>query len=252
LAPVLRKCIGATLIAGLAAACLTLGTPANAQVPELNLDVTIDPDAGPPGTVITATVDPNQAQEECLADPLDEITAILTTLATGGDPNFDAIDQAFLTALAGAIQSGAIPFDVALLYVTVFVDILTQQPVPGSDQPMWDPIQGTSDITAPEATPGTYAVAMVCFGLTEDPDPAAIADALQGLLDPSDPSQLQNAAQAVIPLLIDQDDPLGTGVALFCLDNAAQTFCEAAPAPPPVEPPGPAAVAVPGSPAFTG
>ncbi len=251
MALVLRKTIGAMLIAAVGAAFLAVGTPADAQLPELNLDVTIDPEAGPPGTVIHASVDPMQAQDECIADPLNELTNILTTLATGGDPNFDAIDQAFLTALAAAIQSGAIPFDVALLYITAFVDILTQQPVEGSDQPMWDPIQGTVDITAPEATPGTYAVAMVCFGLTQDPDPQAIADALQGLLNPADPSQLQNAAQAVIPLLIDQDNPLGTGVALFCLDNAAGTHC-AAPPTPPVTQPGPAALAVPGDPAFTG
>jgi hypothetical protein len=248
---VVRKIVGTTLIAALSAAFLALGNPAEAQLPELNLDVTIDPESGPAGTVIHASVDPIQAQQECITDPVNEITQILTALATGGDPDFDAIDQAFLTALAAAIQSGAIPFDIALLYIAAFVDILSQQPVPGSDQPMWDPIQGQVDITAPDAAPGTYAVAMVCFGLNEDPDPAAIAEALQGLLNPADPSQLQNAAQVIIPLLIDQDDPLGTGVALFCLDNAAGTHC-AAPPPAPVSSPGSPAAAVPGDPAFTG
>src|SRR5205085_5297938 len=121
------------------------------------------------------------------------------------------------------------PFDVAVLYIGAFVDITTQAPVAGSDQPMWDPIQGQLDIVAPDATPGTYAVAMVCLGLDQDPDPAAIADALSGLADPSDPSQLQNAAQAIIPLLVDQDNPIGTGVALFCLDNAAGTSCSPQP-----------------------
>jgi hypothetical protein len=225
-------------------------SPAGAQLPELNLDVTIDPESGPAGTVIHAAVDPSQAQQECLADPVDELTQILTDVANGGSPDLTVIDQAFLTALAAAIQSGAIPFDVALLYIGAFVDIVSQAPVPGSDQPMWDPIQVTVDITAPDATPGVYAVAMICLGLNEDPDPAAISDALQGLLNPADPTQLQNAAQVIIPLLVDQDDPLGTGVALFCLDNAAGTQCAAPPAP--ATPTDPAAIAVPGNPAFTG
>jgi hypothetical protein len=91
---------------------------------------------------------------------------------------------------------------------------------------------------------------MVCFGLNEDPDPAVIAEELTGLLNALDPAQLEQAAQRLIPLLIDQDDPLGTGVALFCLDNSAGTQC--APATPPPATPGPAAIAVPGNPAFTG
>ncbi len=223
---------------------------AGAQLPELNLDVTIDPILGPPGTSIHASVDPIQAQQECIADPISRLTQILTEVAAGGSPDLSLIDQTFLTALAAGLQSGAIPFDIGLLYAAAFVDITTQSPVPGSDQPMWNPIQGEVDIVAPVAAPGTYAVAMVCFGLNEDPDPAAIADALQGLLDPSDPSQLQNAAQVIIPLLVDQEDPLGTGVALFCLDNAAGTSCQ--PAAAPAEPTQPPAIAVPGNPAFTG
>jgi hypothetical protein len=224
---------------------------AQAQLPELNLDVTIDPILGPPGTTIHGSVDPMQAQQECITDPVNEITQILTTVINGGSPDLTVIDQAFLTALVAALQSGAIPFDIGILYAGAFVDIVSQQPVPGSDQPMWNPIQGTMDITAPVAAPGTYAVAMVCFGLNEDPDPAAIADALTGLLDPTDPSQLQNAAQVLLPLLIDQDDPLGTGVALFCLDNAAGTACQPA-APAPATPADPPAIAVPANPAFTG
>ena len=144
------------------------------------------------------------------------------------------------------------PFDIGILYAGAFVDIVSQQPVPGSDQPMWNPIQGELDIVAPNAAPGTYAVAMVCFGLNEDPDPAVIAEELTGLLDAADPAQLETAAQRIIPLLIDQDDPLGTGVALFCLDNSAGTQCAPATPPPGTPGPGPAAIAVPGNPAFTG
>jgi hypothetical protein len=193
-----------------------------------------------------------QAQEECITDPVNDLTQQLTTVINGGSPDLTVLDQAFLTALVAALQSGAIPFDIGLLYAAAFVDIVSQQPVPGSDQPMWDPIQGQVDIVAPVAAPGTYAVAMVCFGLNEDPDPAAISDALTGLLDPTDPTQLQNAAQNLIPLLVDQDDPLGTGVALFCLDNQAGTSCQ--PDAGPVDPaaPQPPAIAVPGNPAFTG
>jgi hypothetical protein len=248
----MRKMLATVVVATLVAALAALGGPsAEAQLPELNLDVTISPDAGPPGTVITGNVEPEQAQEECITDPVNQLTLILTTLATGGDPNFDAIDQAFLTALAAAIQSGAIPFDIALLYVGAFVDIVTQQPVPGSDQPMWNPIDGEVQITAPQAPPGTYVVAMVCFGLNEEPDPEAIAAALEGLSNVSDPAQLEAAATGIIPLLIDQDDPLGTGVALFCLDNVAETSCSPAP-PAPVDPVDPPANAVTGDPAFTG
>jgi hypothetical protein len=239
------------LVALFASVAPSVAPSAEAQIPELNLDVTIDPILGPPGTSIHASVDPEQAQTECLTDPVDDLAGILSDVAAGGSPDLTVIDQAFLTALAAAIQSGAIPFDVALLYIGAFVDIASQSPVPGSDQPMWDPIQGQLDIVAPVAAPGTYAVAMVCLGLDEDPDPAAIAAALQGLADPSDPSQLQNAAQAIIPLLVDQDNPLGTGVALFCLDNAAGTSCTP-PAAAPAAPQQPPALAVPGNPAFTG
>jgi hypothetical protein len=248
----MRRAI-ATLAAGALVALVLAVAPsgqAGAQLPELNLDVTIDPVSGPAGTSIHASVDPMQAQQECITDPVNEITQILTTVANGGSPDLSVIDQAFLTALAAAIQSGAIPFDIGILYAGAFVDIVSQQPVPGSDQPMWNPIQGELDIVAPNAAPGTYAVAMVCFGLNEDPDPAVIAEELTGLLNALDPAQLEQAAQRLIPLLIDQDDPLGTGVALFCLDNSAGTQC--APATPPPATPGPAAIAVPGNPAFTG
>jgi hypothetical protein len=245
----MRKTIATIAVAALVALFASTTTTAQAQLPELNLDVTIDPVLGPPGTSIHASVDPAQAQAECLTDPVDDLAGIISDVAAGGSPDLTVIDQAFLTALAGAIQSGAIPFDVALLYIGAFVDIATQAPVQGSDQPMWDPIQGQLDIVAPVAAPGTYAVAMICLGLDEDPDPAAIADALTGLLDPSDPSQLQNAAQNVIPLLVDQDNPLGVGVALFCLDNTAGTSCTPAAAPAAPQPP---AMAVPGNPAFTG
>jgi hypothetical protein len=248
----MRKTIATIAITALlaVAGATASTTSAQAQLPELNLDVTIDPVLGPAGTAIHASVDPMQAQQQCITDPVNEITQILTTVAGGGSPDLSVIDQAFLTALAAAIQSGAIPFDIGLLYAGAFVDIVSQQPVPGSDQPMWDPIQGTMDITAPPAAPGTYAVAMVCFGLNEDPDPAAIAEELTGLLSALDPAQVQDAAQRLIPLLIDQDDPLGTGVALFCLDNASGSQC--APTAPPPATPQPAAIAVPGNPAFTG
>jgi hypothetical protein len=248
----MRKTIATIAVTALVAlgAAATTSTSAQAQLPELNLDVTISPDEGPAGTTIAASVDPIQAQQECITDPVNELTILLTQLATGGDPNFDVIDQAFLTALAAALQSGAIPFDIGLLYIGAFVDIVSQQPVPGSDQPMWNPIQGELQITAPDAAPGTYAVAMVCFGINEDPDPAAIADELTGLLSALDPAQLETAAQRLIPLLIDQDDPLATGIALFCLDNAAATSCS--PAAPSPGTPNPPALAVPGNPAFTG
>jgi hypothetical protein len=241
--------VAVTALVALGAATWTTNS-AQAQLPELNLDVTIDPILGPAGTSIHGSVDPMQAQQECITDPVNELTQILTTVINGGSPDLSVIDQAFLTALVAALQSGAIPFDIGILYAGAFVDIVSQQPVPGSDQPMWNPIQGTMDIVAPVAAPGTYAVAMVCFGLNPDPDPAAIADALTGLLDPTDPSQLQNAAQVLLPLLIDQDNPLGTGVALFCLDNSAGTACAAPPTP--ATPADPPAIAVPGNPAFTG
>ena len=248
----MRTTICTLAIAALLGVVATSAAPAaQAQLPELNLDVTISPESGPAGTTIAASVDPIQAQQECITDPVNELTILLTELATGGDPNFDVVDQAFLTALAAALQSGAIPFDIGLLYVGAFVDIVSQQPVPGSDQPMWNPFQGELQITAPDAAPGTYAVAMVCFGLNEDPDPAAIADELAGLLNALDPAQLETAAQRVIPLLIDQDDPLGTGIALFCLDDAAGSAC-APVTPPPATPVDPPAIAVPGNPAFTG
>jgi hypothetical protein len=246
----MRRIIATFVVAALVALFASVATPsAQAQLPELNLDVTIDPVLGPPGTSIHGTVDPIQAQEECITDPVNELTQILTNVIAGGSPDLSVIDQAFLTALVAALQSGAIPFDVALLYVAAFVDIASQAPVPGSDQPMWDPIQGQVDITAPVAAPGTYAVAMICLGLDPEPDPAAIAEELTGLLDPTDPSQLESAAERIIPLLVDQDNPLGTGVALFCLDNEAGTACtpDAGPATP--QPP---AIAVPGNPAFTG
>ncbi|HYF44895.1 MAG TPA: hypothetical protein VD926_01710 [Acidimicrobiales bacterium] len=250
----MRRTIATVAVAALVAlvAAVSSSPTASAQLPELNLDITIDPIFGPPGTTIHASVDPAQAQQECIADPVSRLTQILTELAAGGAPDFDPIDQTFLTALAAGLQSGAIPFDIGLLYVGVFADIATQAPVPGSDQPMWDPFQGEVDIVAPVAAPGTYAVVMICFGLNEDPDPAAIADALQGFSDVSDQEELEAAAQAVIPLLIDQDDPLGTGVELFCLDNQAGTSCQPDAGPADPEPTQPPAIAVPGNPAFTG
>jgi hypothetical protein len=249
---VLRKLVAPTLLAALLAALFAVvGPRAEAQVPELNLDVTIDPTQGPPGTVIHATVDPTQANQECITDPVSRLTQILVDLAAGDDPNFDAIDESFLTALGAALQSGAIPFDIGLLYIAVFADIITQQPVEGSEQPMWNPFQGEVDIPAPEAAPGTYAVAMICLGLNEEPDTEAMAEELEGLLDPSDPSQLETAAERLIPYLVDQEDPLGLGVALFCLDNAAETACTAPPSPG-TSPSDPPALAVPGDPAFTG
>ena len=244
----MRKTAAFVAIASLLAVGMSfLPQGASAQIPEINLDLTIDPDQGPPGTVINTFVPPEQAQEVCMDNTafgaaLALIAQTFLTQEPPGEPQL----QGFFTVLAGALQSGAIfanPEDVAFLYVLAFADIATQQPVEGSDNPFWDPFTGEGQITAPEAPFGTYAIAAVCLGPRpfEDIDFAGMLEAMLAAgFNPQDPqTTFQSGLEAAIPFLIDTDNPLGTGFQLYCLGDDA--FCN----PPPEGP-------VAAEPVFTG
>lgn len=211
------------------------------EVPDTNLDLTIEPTEGPPGTVVDTFVPPEQALEVCL-DPdvaLDELIAALEDLAdeseaTIGDLEgliaLDPLDpqvpelEALIAQLEGVVDllNGLIASlpaigGIAVFYVLAFADIVTQEPVGPTS--MWDPVTGEGQITAPEAPFGLYALAALCLGLDLTVDLDDVTETLEGM-DPSDPEAM---AEAIVMLFVDPDNPIGLGFELYCLGDAA--FC---------------------------
>lgn len=199
------------------AAGLFVGSPAGQGLPTINLKESISPAQGAPGTSISVHINPGQAQSVCLntAKATQQLQGMATQLLAS--PTSLAVGT---TAVLTAVQAAAL-HNVAALYALAFADIATQAPV-ASKAPGWDPVSGSGSITAPNVKPGTYAVAAVCLGL-QMPSASAVNAALSGM-SPADPSA---AIQKLFTLAVDQDNPIGTGFALFCLTSSGSSGCAA-------------------------
>ena len=199
------------------AAAVVVGSPTGQSLPTINLKESISPAQGAPGTNISVSVNPGQAQSVCLnsAKATQQLRAMATQLLA--NPTALAVGT---TAVLASVQTATL-HNVAALYALAFADIATQAAI-SSKAPGWDPVSGSGSITAPSAKPGTYAVAAVCLGLTM-PSASAVNAALGGM-SPADPSA---AIAKLLTLAIDQDNPIGTGFALFCLTGAGSSGCAA-------------------------
>jgi hypothetical protein len=199
------------------AAGLVVGSPASSGLPTINLHESISPAQGAPGTNISVNLDPGQAQSVCLntTKATQQLRAMATQLLA--NPTTLAVGT---TAVLAAVQSATLG-NVAALYALAFADIATQAPI-ASKAPGWDPLSGHGTITAPNAKPGTYAVAAICLGLRV-PSVSAVNAALGGL-SPTDPG---GAMAKLLTLAVDQDHPIGTGFALFCPTGPGSTGCAA-------------------------
>lgn len=177
--------------------------------PTINLTLSISPQSGGPGTSIKTSVAPSQAQSVCLNTA--EATAQLQSFATQLLTNPGSLSGGVAEVLASL--NGGVLHSVAPLYSVAFADIATQEPI-SENTPGWDPVSGQGSITAPNATqPKTYAVAAVCLGL-KVPSTAEVNSALAGA-NPLAPDQ---AMERLLRVAINED-PIGTGFAVFCLSD---------------------------------
>jgi hypothetical protein len=250
------KRIGVVLAAALVGVAALAG-PATAQ-PEPRFTLQIDPSEGPVGTVIHAQL-PEEATAvggECLSPS--EIFASLQDIA--GEVIAQGSPEPGVKNLLESIQNaqnlqdlGPNAIDLTLFFVLAFADPVTQRPAidettgQESATSFWDPATGKGDITAPAAKrPSSYFVAGLCLDLNTNPDPAALAAAVQQAIggDPSSPDAVQKAATALLTPLINQDAKVAW-VAPFCLLGDNGEGCAG-----PTE--AVAAEAVTAEPAFTG
>lgn len=177
--------------------------------PTINLTLSISPQSGGPGTSIKTSVAPSQAQSVCLNTA--EATAQLQSFATQLLTNPGSLSGGVAEVLASL--NGGVLHSVAPLYSVAFADIATQEPI-SENTPGWDPVSGQGSITAPNAAqPKTYAVAAVCLGL-KVPSTAEVNSALAGA-NPLAPDQ---AMERLLRVAINED-PIGTGFAVFCLSD---------------------------------
>jgi hypothetical protein len=206
---VIKRVVALFIVAVIAGTVLVTGNVSTEAAPNINLTLTISPKQGGPGTNITTKVSPGQAQSVCLNSA--EATAQLRGFATQllANPAALSVDStaALTAASAGTLHS------VAALYSVAFADIATQQPV-SENTPGWDPVSGQGSIAAPNAKrPQAYAVAVVCLGL-KAPTAAQASSALSG----ANPAAPDAAMERLLRVAID-DDPIGTGFAIFCLTD---------------------------------
>jgi hypothetical protein len=222
------KRIGVALAAAVVGV-VALAAPA-ATAPEPRFTLQIDPAQGPVGTTIHTQVpeEATAAGGECLSPS--EIFAglqkVAGTVIGQGDPS-PAV-KGLLEAITkpdNLQQLGPDSVDLTLFFVLAFADPVTQRPAidettgEESATGFWDSTTGAGEITAPPAKrPGNYFVAALCLDLNTNPDPAALAGAVQKVVDggASGSDAVQKAATALLTPLIDQDAKVAW-VAPFCL-----------------------------------
>ena len=217
--------------------------------------LTITPEAGSPGDVVTAVVDPVVVAENCEMD-LETIQAdfllpgfvfgpVLQAWADrfallgwdGSSPPVD-FDQkvaqimafAFL-GIGGAGPDGDATTEeyLANTFILTFADIETQEPV--GETSTFDPATGFGQINVPEVAPGLWAVAATCVEpvITDESFLAAIAagaaylEETFGTLDNDDPAQnpielAPVVAPIVFPPLMEPQEGAGPWTATFCVD----------------------------------
>jgi hypothetical protein len=170
-----------------------------------------------------------------------------------GQGNPSPAVQNLLTSITNAQnlqQLAPDAIDLTLFFVLAFADPASQRPAidettgQESATSFWDPTTGAGEITAPAAErPKSYFVTGLCLDLNTNPDPAALAAAVQQIVNSgvSGPEAVQQAATALLTPLINQDAKVAW-VAPFCLlgDNGEKCI-----GPTPAE-------AVTAEPAFTG
>jgi hypothetical protein len=95
-----------------------------------------------------------------------------------------------LAALAAGELPGPSDLDLTVFFALIFADPATQRPAidettgQESAPSFWDPFTGQGSITAsPAERPKTYFVAGVCLDINTNPDPSAVAEALQSFLE---------------------------------------------------------------------
>jgi hypothetical protein len=216
---------------GVALAAAVLGlvvlAPPAATAPEPRFTLQIDPPTGPVGTSIHTQVPPEATEVggECLSrnEIFARLQQVAGTVIAQGNPG---------PAVTGLLQSlqnpqafGPDDIDLTLFFVLAFADPVTQRPAidettgKESATSFWDPVTGAGEITAPPAKrPGTYFVAALCLDLNTNPDPAALAGAVQQVVNDgaTGPDALDQAATALLTPLINQDARIAW-VASFCL-----------------------------------
>ena len=193
------KRVLALFIVVLIASAVLIGVSGTTQaLPKINLSLTISPKQGGPGTNITTSVSPSQAQSVCLNTA--EATAQLRGFATqllANPASLSVGTTSALTALSGGTLRSVAP-----LYSVAFADIATQAPI-SENTPGWDPITGRGSIAAPNAKrPQMYAVAAVCLGLRV-PTAAQVTSALAGV----SPLAPDTAMERLLRVAID-DNPI--------------------------------------------
>lgn len=216
---------------GVAFAAAVLGlvvlAPPAATAPEPRFTLQIDPTTGPVGTNIHTQVPPEATDVggECLSrnEIFARLQQVVGTVIAQGNPG-PAV-TALLQSLQNPQAFGPDDIDLTLFFVLAFADPVTQRPaIDGttgkeSKTSFWDPVSGAGEITAPAAKrPGNYFVAAICLDLNTNPDPAALAGAVQQIIDggASGQNALEDAATALLTPLINQDAKIAW-VAPFCL-----------------------------------
>ncbi len=235
---------------------VALTVPASSQ-PEPRFTLQINPTQGPVGTNIHAQL-PAEATAvggECLSpsDIFASLQQVAGAVIAQGNPSPAVQDLLNAIQDADNLQElGPDAIDLTLFFILVFADPATQRPAidqttgQESATSFWDPVTGQGDVTAPPAErPKTYLVAGVCLDLNTNPDPAALAGAVQQIIDNgiSGPEAIDQAATALLTPLINQDAKVAW-VAPFCLLGDNGETCAG--------PTAAAAEPVAGGPAFTG
>lgn len=227
-----RAMFGIVATATVATALLVGSAPAQT----INLPLSIAPSSGLPNINISTNVDPATAQSVC-GDPADGVAALAAAFSgLAANPGFDAVSAAVLGGFAG----NAADIAPAALYATAFIDPVTQDALATGN---WDPLTGLGSVQAPDAPrPLKYIVAAVCLNVKPLTaiDSAAVLAAMQANLgNPPNPATggtgdcagpgfgdlfvpggtlcAEQILGDVVPLLLDTENPRGTGIQGFCL-----------------------------------
>ena len=176
----LRRAIAVGMVAAFATVAFAVQAPADHT--EARLTLVIEPEIGPVGQTINATV-PEEHNDVCASDnPINQaIAAALQAIITDNPGSALAAAAAILLgALEDPNFQGTLD---TILFPLVFADVETQEPL--SDPSFWDPNTSQGSIVAPGtdvntgdplARPAIYAVAATCLGLNTDVDVQALVD----------------------------------------------------------------------------
>jgi hypothetical protein len=267
----LRRAIAVGMVAAFATVAFAVQAPADHTEPRFTLE--IDPSQGLPGQTIDAQVPLDDAATVCGSenDLLLALQTIINDAIAGNTPapgSLEAVLQAILSGAVGELTPEDLE-NFAFLFVLLFVDPATQEPLSNPGEDFWDPATGQGQIVAPGIDenpdspnagqvlprPATYFVAAACLGFGEvTPEELqalleeAVAEGAQQLIDCA-PTFMDPGCQELIGALVEgiiaglieaavNDDPDVAWVAPFCLlgGNGVIQTCEVpaeAVAPPP-------------------